>query len=74
MVVNEVVNASTGLVLQVAQLANWAKAAGIAAIVWVVFESINLWINYKRWKSIGGIMGDMKRIENKLDRVLKGKK
>jgi hypothetical protein len=74
MVVAEAVNASTGLVLQVGKIALWMKAAGIAAVIWIIFESAALWLNYKRWRDVGRIMDDMKRIEGKLDRALKGKK
>jgi hypothetical protein len=71
MVVGEVVNVSSGLVLEVGKLALWAKAAGIAVLLWVLFEAIALYLNWKRWKSIGKIMEDMKRLERKLDRAIK---
>lgn len=74
MVVTEAVNASTGLVLQVGKIALWMKAAGIAALIWVVFESAALWLNYRRLKDVAKIKDDMKRIESKLDRALKGKR
>jgi len=60
-----------GMVLQVGQIAVWLKAAGIAAVIWLIFESIALWLNYKRWRDVGNIKEDMKRLEGKLDRILK---
>jgi hypothetical protein len=62
-----------GLILEVGKIALWIKAAGIAALIWFIFESIALWFSYKRWKDIGRIKEDIKRIEGKIDRVLRKK-
>lgn len=61
------------LVLQVGHVANWLKAIGIAAIIWLIFESIALWFDYKRWKNVNKIMADMKRLEDKLDKIARKK-
>jgi len=74
MAITEVVNASTGFVLEVGKIALWLKAVGIAALIWIIFESVALWMNYRRLKEVGGIIKDMKRIEGKLDKVLRDKK
>jgi hypothetical protein len=63
-----------GLVLEVGRLALWLKAVGIAALIWLVFESVALWFNYKRLRDVGRIKEDIKRIEGKIDRILRGKR
>jgi hypothetical protein len=52
----------------------WIKAAGIFVVLWIIFETVALWLNYKRWKDVGNIKGEMKRIESKIDTLLKKRK
>lgn len=73
MAVPDITAVSQSLILQVSQVTLWIKAAGIAALIWVIFESVALWLNYKRWKDVSKIMKDMKRLENKLDKAIKNK-
>ena len=63
----------SGLVLQAGQIALWAKAVGIAAVIWIIVELIVLWFSWKRFKDVRKIINDMKRLEDKLDRAIKGK-
>jgi hypothetical protein len=63
-----------GLVLEVGRLALWLRAAGIAALIWLVFESVALWFNYKRLRDVSRIKEDIKRIEGKIDGILRSKR
>jgi hypothetical protein len=65
-----VVDQVSSLILDIGRIAVWLKAVGIAAIVWLVFESVALWLNYKKLKEFSRVKTDIKRIEEKLNRVL----
>ena len=75
MVIGEVANFSSttigSLVVEVGKIGVWIKAAGIFVILWIIFESVILWLNWKRIKEIYKIKKDMKRMEKKLDRIEK---
>ena len=75
MAIEEVVNASGttigNLVVEVGKIGLWFKAAGIFVILWILFESVILWLNWKRIKEMYGIREDMKRMERKLDGIAK---
>ncbi len=70
MVVNEVVNASIGAIEQAGQVALWLQALGIVIVLWIVFQIIVVWLNYRRWNAVKRIMDDVLRIEKKIDRML----
>jgi len=71
MVVEEVTDVLADVVLQIGQIALWLQALGIVVLVWIIFQAINLFINKKRINQILEIRGDVKRIENKIDKILK---
>ena len=70
MVVEEV----AGILIQLGNIALWLQALGIVVVLWIIFQLINFFINRKRMKELYTIKADMKRMEGKLDRLLKGKK
>ncbi len=49
----------------------WLEAVGVVVLLWLVFQTINLIINRKKRKAIYSIKEDVKRIEKKLDKVLR---
>jgi len=61
------------LVVQVGQIGLWLQTLGVIVIAWIIFQIINFIINRKRMKEVYNIKEDMKRIESKLDAVLKKK-
>ncbi len=71
MVVEEVTDVLTEVVLQVGQIALWLQALGIVILVWIIFQAINLFINKKRIDQILEIRKDVDRIENKINKILK---
>ena len=52
------------------QIGLWLKAIGIAVIVWLIFHIVNAIFNTKRIREIKTIKEDMKRIEDKIDKIL----
>ena len=75
-VVEGVVN-NTGVigdvVIEIGRVANWVQAIGFIIVLWIVFQIISLIVNRKKRKALYMIRDDLKRIEGKLDRVLKKK-
>ena len=49
----------------------WLQAIGIIVVLWIIFQSIALYFNRKRMKEIYAIKNDMKRIEDKINRILR---
>ena len=52
-------------------LALWLQTLGIIIILWIIFEVVMLRLNLKRMREIYTIKEDMKRIERKIDTILK---
>jgi hypothetical protein len=49
----------------------WLKAVGIIVILWIFFQVFTIIINAKRIRQVYQIHKDMKRMEKKLDLILK---
>ncbi len=60
-----------GLVGELGQIALWLQAVGAIVVLWIIFELIILYFNRKRMKEIYQIKEDMRRIERKIDNILK---
>ena len=75
MVTGEVIAniSSSSLIAEVGKIGLWFQAVGFIVIIWIIFESVILYLNYKRMKEVYKIKDDMKRIEGKLDKVIKNK-
>jgi hypothetical protein len=71
MAVEEVVDASVGLINQISSIAHWLQALGIVVVLWILFQFISLLMNQKRMKEIDTIKKDMQRIEGKIDVILR---
>jgi purine-cytosine permease-like protein len=67
MVVEEV----AALLIQMGNIALWLQALGGIIVLWLIFQIVNFFINRKRMKEIYTIKEDMKRMEGKLDRLLR---
>jgi hypothetical protein len=61
------------VITEIGKIGLWLKTAGIIFILWIIFQVVNFIINRKRMKEIYNIKDDMKRIEKKIDRILKKK-
>jgi biopolymer transport protein ExbB/TolQ len=64
----------TDVIITLGQFGLWLKAIGVVILLWMIFQFVNFMINRKRIKELYKIKEDMKRIENKIDRILKKKK
>jgi len=73
MVVEEVAGVSAGILKELFQLGLWLKAVGAIVVIWIVFQIINFFINRRRIKEIFNSKADMRRMEAKLDKLLKKK-
>ena len=61
------------ILAQIVKLGLWLKAIGAVVILWIIFQAVNFFINRRRLKEIYRIKGDMKRMEGKLDKILRKK-
>ena len=61
------------LVLDLGRIGLWIQAVGLIVILWIIFQAITMYFNRKRRKTLYKIRDDLKRIERKIDRLLKGK-
>jgi biopolymer transport protein ExbB/TolQ len=64
MVVEEVVNVSLGLVPgvvgELGRVVLWLQAIGVLLLLWIIFQLVMLWINYRR-------LSKLKELNHKLD-------
>ena len=74
MVVEELIGVSAGLIKEIGQITLWLQAIGIIGALWIVFQSVSLFLNRKRMKEVYAIHKDMERIEGKIDKILAKKK
>ncbi|MEX0932712.1 MAG: hypothetical protein WDZ77_01280 [Candidatus Pacearchaeota archaeon] len=68
------IGTSSEAVVELGKIGNWLEALGIIVILWLVFSIATLYFNRKRRKMIEEIQIDLKRIEKKMDSILKLKK
>jgi len=61
----------SSLVVQVGSIGRWLQAIGLIVVLWIIINIANWWMNKKRMKKIESIVDDMKRIENKIDKISK---
>ncbi|MCW8966692.1 MAG: hypothetical protein OQK82_08430 [Candidatus Pacearchaeota archaeon] len=74
MAIENLTNVPTDIILEIGKIALWLQTVGIIIILWILFEIISLIINRKKRKAIYSMKSDLKRIENKLDKLLQKKK
>jgi uncharacterized membrane protein YciS (DUF1049 family) len=78
MVIEEVIDNSAdtvlgGIVVELGQIGLWIQGIGLLVLAWIVFWIITLIMNRKKRKTLYRIEADLKRVEKKLDKVLKEK-
>lgn len=62
-----------GLLLELGKVGLWIQAVGLFIVLWIIFQIILLFYNARRMRQVLEIRKDMKRIEHKLDEVIKKK-
>ena len=65
---------SLDIITELGKIGLWVQAIGLFIILWFFFEVISLLINKKRMDEIYKIKHDMKRIELKIDKIIKKNK
>lgn len=73
MVIENLTDIPTEIILEIGRIALWMQTLGIIVLLWIVFNIITLIVNRKKRKAIDKIQKDLKRIETKIDKLLKKK-
>jgi hypothetical protein len=73
MVGEELVNASSEVILELGRIGNWLQAVGLLVVLWIAFNVYSTWMNRKRWDKLKEFEVKVDRIEGKIDK-LTGKK
>tara|TARA_Y100000310_G_scaffold136886_1_gene135793 strand:+ start:183 stop:416 length:234 start_codon:yes stop_codon:yes gene_type:complete len=75
MVVEEVVNISTGVlsstILEIGKVALWLQALGVIIVLWIIFQIVLIVNDREKRKVIYSIKEDLIRIEKKVDKLSK---
>lgn len=58
------------LIGKVGEIGLYLQALGFIIVLWIIFQLILLYFNRKRMLEVYKIKQDMKRIEEKIDRIL----
>ena len=61
------------VVLELGRMGNWLQAVGLLVILWIIVESITLYYNRKRRLLLVDIDNRLKRLEKKLNLIVKKK-
>ena len=56
-------------ILELGKLGKWIQAVGLLVILWIIIQSITLCFNRRRRLAIYSIKKDLKRIEEKVDKI-----
>ena len=67
----DLLNTPFDVLQELGSLGNWMQAIGLVVVLGIIFEVIAFFMNRHRLKQIAIIKKDMKRIESKIDRLLK---
>ncbi|HLD55470.1 MAG TPA: hypothetical protein VJB35_04385 [Candidatus Nanoarchaeia archaeon] len=73
MVVEEVANLSTDVLLELGKIGLWLQTLGVIILFWLIVQIITLIMNRKKRKTIDSMKEDLIRIEKKLDKLCRKK-
>jgi len=59
------------LISEVGRIGLWLQALGVFVVIWIGVQVFNLYNIHRRRSSLVYIKNDLRRIERKLDKVLK---
>lgn len=63
----EVVN----ILAQIGEIGSWLQAIGLIVVLWIIFQIVALIINKKNRNTLKQLRLDIKRLENKVDKLSK---
>ncbi len=61
------------IVLEVGKLGRWIQAVGLIVILWMIVQAITLYFNRRRRFLLMSIEERLKRVEDKLDKLIRRK-
>jgi len=67
----EIVKVPAGLILELGRIGKWVQAIGLIVVLWIVVQVANLYFNRKRRKLLEKVNEDVRRIERKIDKLVK---
>jgi len=67
--INRSVEIVPDLVVQAGKLAILLQALGVILVLWLIFNMVSLVINLRKKKILEEIQKDIKRLENKVDKL-----
>jgi hypothetical protein len=68
---NESVSVFGNLIGELGKIALWLQAVGVVIVLWIIFDIINVTLNFKRRKYLKKIDSKLKDIDLKVNRLLK---
>lgn len=71
LVINSTSEYMPQLILELGKLGKWLQAIGAIILLWLVFQVVNLIINIKRKNHLKRMGEDIKRLEKKVDNLLR---
>lgn len=72
--INATAVATTQVVGELSKVVRWVQALGIFVLLWVIFQSIRLYLDWKKVNSTKIIKSDLDRIEKKINKISKSSK
>ncbi len=67
----EAINLPLEIFESILSIGVWIKTVGAFIILWIIFHIVSLIVTRKKMKELYQIKHDMKRIERKIDKLLK---
>lgn len=59
------------VVLQLGRIGLWIQAVGLVVVIWIIVQAITLYFNRKRRFLLRDIDERLKRIENRINQIVK---
>lgn len=59
------------VILQLGQIGLWVQAVGLVIVIWIIVQAITMYYNRKRRLLLTEINDRLKRIESKVEKLIK---
>jgi len=76
MAIGDVINDTLAetILADVGEIGLWIQAIGLLVVIWLVFQTVNLFLNIRRVYRIEKMKKKIDSIENKIDKLIKKRK
>ena len=71
MVLSDIVSVPGEFLFEIGKIGSWLQAIGVVVILVIIFDILAFIYNKKRMREIAVIKKDMKRIEGKIDKIIR---